>query len=105
MHQPIGGHNDLVALIDDGALDKPAALLARLGPHVRAVVGGWEDLEAHVMILHRIAARCVEHRKNRRPECPHLVPPMEAMRAEVEAMPAPVDEAFICPISMEVMKH
>ena len=102
-HEQMGEHENLVLAIDEGELDDASSLFPLLDPHVSTDVGGWDGLAPSVTQLHSLATRCLEHRKRARPECRELVGPMEAIRAEVEKMAGPVDGAFVCPISLEVM--
>jgi len=101
---PAPGHGNLLSMFEQ-ELDTPSKLLAHLDK--RAC---WDQhKQERVGRLHSIADRCLEARRNRRPELVELIPELEEVRRGTESLQVEILDrlgsldSFQCPLTMEVM--
>jgi interleukin-1 receptor-associated kinase 4 len=101
---PAPGHGNLLSMFEQ-ELDTPSKLLVHLDK--RAC---WDQhKQERIGRLHSIADRCLEARRNRRPELVELIPELEEVRRGTESLPVEnLDrlgslDSFQCPMTMEVM--
>ena len=91
---PIPGKLDLMALFEEdlGSPDKLAAHLDK-----RA---SWHQHEERVSVLYGLAERCLELRRNQRPEVGDLIPELEEARRGAEAVPVVMDPGRECDVCL-----
>ena len=82
IHDPAPGYSNLLCMFE-GELDSANKLLTHLDKRTSWVLHKAQRVAA----LHSIAERCLEHRRHRRPEMVHLIPELEKMHRETEALP------------------
>ena len=80
---PAPGYINLLCLFEE-ELDSADKLLAHLDKRAST---SWDPHKAkRVPTLHSIAERCLEHRRKRRPNIVDVIPELEAVRQEIEAL-------------------
>ena len=81
---PATGYINLLCMFEE-ELDTADKLLPHLDKRLPST--SWDPHEAQqIATLHSIAERCLEHRRNRRPEILDIIPELEAVCQEIEAL-------------------
>jgi len=91
---PVAGRPDLMALFEED-LGSPDKLVAHLDKRA-----SWHQHKEHVAVLYDLAERCLEHRRNRRPEVSDIIPELEEVRRGAEAVPAVTDPGRECDVCL-----
>lgn len=89
---PARDRPDLMSMFEQD-LDTADKLSAHLDQRA-----SWEQHKERVGVLHDLADRCLEARRNRRPEVVDIIPALEEVRRGAEVLPVTTDgrECLVC---------